>query len=43
VALVTDSHVATVAQALADDFTAAEIKHFPFADYEKALNRLKTS
>ena len=43
VALVTDSHLATVAEALAKHFTAAEIKHFPFADDEQALNWLKTS
>jgi hypothetical protein len=43
VALVTDSPVARVAEALAKHFTAAKIKHFPFADYEKALNWLKTS
>ena len=41
VALVTDSPVARVAEALAKHFTAAEIKHFPFADYEKALSWLK--
>jgi hypothetical protein len=43
VALVTDSPVARVAAAVAERFTAAEIKHFPFADYERALNWLKTS
>ncbi len=43
VALVTDSPVARVAEALAKHFTAAEIKHFSFTDYEKALNWLKTS
>jgi hypothetical protein len=43
VALVTDSPVARVAEALAKHFTAADIRHFPFADYEKALNWLKTS
>ncbi len=43
VALVTDSPIARVAEALAKHFTAAEIKHFPFADYETALNWLKTS
>ncbi len=42
VALVTDSPVARVAEALAKHFVAAEIKHFSFADYEKALNWLKT-
>jgi SpoIIAA-like len=43
VALVTDSPVARVAEALAKHFIAAEIKHFPFAGYEKALNWLKTA
>jgi hypothetical protein len=43
VALATDSPVARAAEALAKHFTAAEIKHFPFADYEKALNWLRTS
>jgi hypothetical protein len=43
VALVTDSPVARLAEAVGEHFTAAEIKHFPFADYEQALNWLKTS
>lgn len=43
VALVTDSPVARMGEALAKHFTAAEIKHFRFADYEKALIWLKTS
>jgi len=42
VALVTDSRAASVGEALGKHFTAAEIKHFPFADYEKALSWLKT-
>jgi hypothetical protein len=42
-ALVTDSSVAPVAEAVAKHFTAAEIKHFPFAEHEMALNWLKTS
>ena len=37
VALVTDSPIARVAEALANHFTAAEIKYFPFADFETAL------
>lgn len=41
-ALVTDSSVAPVAEAIAKHFTVAEIKHFPFAEDEKALNWLKT-
>ena len=43
VALVTDSPVARVAEALAKHFIAADIKHFPFWDYEKALSWLTTS
>jgi hypothetical protein len=43
VALVTDSDVASVGEAIAKHFTAAEIKRFPFSDYEKALDWLKTS
>ena len=42
VALVTDSPLATIAEALARHFAAAEIRHFPFADYEKAMGWLKT-
>lgn len=42
VALVTDSPVAGVAEALVKHFTAAEIKRFPFADYDTALAWLKT-
>ncbi len=42
VALVTDSPLARVAEALVKHFVAAEIKRFPFADYELALNWLKT-
>jgi hypothetical protein len=43
VALVTDSSAARVVEALAKHFVAAEIKHFPFADYETALSWLKAS
>lgn len=42
-ALVTDSSVAPVAEAVAKHFTAAEIKHFPFVEHEQALNWLKAS
>jgi hypothetical protein len=42
VALVTDSPIARVAEALANHFTSAEIRHFPFADYDAALAWLKT-
>jgi hypothetical protein len=40
---VNPSPFSRVAEALAKHFTAAEIRHFPFADYEKALSWLKTS
>jgi hypothetical protein len=43
VALVTDSHAASVGEALGKHFIAAEIKHFPFADFETALTWLKNS
>jgi hypothetical protein len=43
VALVTDSSIARVAETLATHFTAAEIRHFAYADYEEALNWLKTA
>lgn len=41
VALVSDSSGARVVGSLAKHFTAAEIKHFSFADYETALSWLK--
>jgi len=37
VALVTDSSLAGVAEAIAGHFAAAELRHFPYADEEKAL------
>lgn len=40
-ALVTNSPVAPVAEALAKHFIAAEIRRFPFADYDNALAWLK--
>ena len=42
VALVTDSPIARVAEALAKHFTAARIKVFPFAASDAALAWLKT-
>jgi hypothetical protein len=42
VALVTDSAIARVAEALANRFTAAEIKYFPFEAFETALAWLRT-
>jgi hypothetical protein len=37
VAVVTDSPLGSLAQTLGKHFVAAEIKHFPFADENKAL------
>ncbi len=42
-ALVTDSAVAPVAEALARHFTAAEIRRFPYGEEDKALSWLKSS
>ncbi len=41
VALVTDSSGARVVESLAKHFTAAQIKHFSFADYDTALSWLR--
>jgi hypothetical protein len=41
VAVVTDSSAAHLAETLGKHFIAAEVKHFPYADYDKALNWLK--
>jgi tRNA U38,U39,U40 pseudouridine synthase TruA len=43
VAIVTDSHVADIAQALAKHFTSAEVRHFPFLDEAKAMDWLRTA
>ena len=43
IALVTDSAVAGVAEALGKHFIAAEFRRFPFAEYDSALNWLKMS
>ncbi len=43
VALVTDSPVAAIAEALGKHFTSAEIRHFPFPDDAKALEWLKSA
>jgi hypothetical protein len=40
VAVVTDSHFATIAESLGKHFTSAEVRHFPFADSAKALEWL---
>lgn len=36
-ALVTDSHLAGVAETLGKHFTSAEVRHFAYADEEKAM------
>ena len=41
VALVTDSPAARVVESLAKHFTAAQIKHFSFTDYDTALSWLE--
>ena len=43
IAVVTDSHFATIAQALGGHFTSAEVRHFPFSDDAKALEWLKAA
>ncbi len=43
VAIVTDSHVADLAQALGKHFTSAEVRHFPFLDEAKAMDWLRTA
>jgi hypothetical protein len=42
VAISTDSHFAVIVASLGKYFTSAEIRHFPFADDEKALHWLET-
>jgi hypothetical protein len=41
VAIVTDSKIAPLAEALANHFSAATVKHFPFADAAQALEWLE--
>ena len=41
VAVVTDSHLAGVLEALGKHFVAAEVKHFPYLEQAKALDWLK--
>lgn len=43
VAIVTDSPIAGIAEALGRHFTSAELRHFPFPDDVKALNWLETA
>ena len=42
VAIVTDSPIAGMAEAFANHFTSAEVKHFPFPDDTAALDWLGT-
>jgi hypothetical protein len=42
VAFVTDTHLPPGADALAKHFVGATVKHFSYADYDKALRWLKT-
>jgi len=42
VAVVTDSPFAVIAESLGKHFTSAQVKHFPFADDDKALDWLKS-
>ena len=43
VAIVTDSHFAGMAESLGKHFTSAEVRHFPFTDYDQALDWLGTA
>jgi len=40
IAVVTDSHMANVAESLGRHFTSAEVKHFPFPDDAEAMDWL---
>lgn len=42
VAIATDSQIADIAESLGRHFTSAELRHFPFVEYAKALDWLKT-
>jgi len=43
IAVVTDTPLAGIAEALAKHFTSAEIRHFPFTDDAEALEWLKAA
>jgi len=43
IAVVTDSKIGSITELLGKHFTAAEVKHFPFADNVKALDWLLTA
>lgn len=43
VAVVTDSHLADMAESLGNHFTSAEIKHFSYVEEAKALEWLKSA
>jgi len=42
IAVVTDSHMAGLAETLGKHFISAEVKHFPFAGYAQALEWLES-
>lgn len=41
IAVVTDSHIANLAESLAKHFTSAEVEHFPHTDEAKAMEWLQ--
>jgi hypothetical protein len=43
VAVVTDSHLAGIAESFGNHFASAEVKHFSFVDGAKALDWLKSA
>lgn len=43
VAVVTDSHLAGIAESHGNHFTSAEVRHFSFSDEAKALEWLKST
>ena len=43
IAIVTDSHLAGMAELLGTHFTSAQVRHFPFSDDVKALDWLETA
>ena len=43
IALVTDSHLAGMAEFVGKHFTHADVRHFPFAEDAKAMQRLHSA
>jgi len=43
VAIVTDSHFASLVESLGKHFSSAEVKHFPFTDDEQAFDWLRST